>query len=89
MNWQKANPWNAVVAATKDIAVQWIEAFNLSKEMWLPTSHDADLKGARFERIVMIRPHWRQTAEQITAFDVDVVPRWAAHLAPGATLRII
>jgi hypothetical protein len=68
----QVTPWCAVIAATEDIARQYIEAFGLSREVWEPMSHGVAMSSRIFHRIVMIRPHWRMCPIEIEDFEENV-----------------
>jgi hypothetical protein len=89
MRLQMATPWNAVIAPSLHIAEQHMDAFGLSREMWEPFAYGASLAGRQFNRIVVLRPHWRTKPEEIAAFDNEVVPRWASQTGVGGTITIV
>lgn len=84
----KAKPWNAVIAATSDIARQYMDAFGLTDEMWQPLTHAQNTSGFAFDRIVVIRPHWRTTPAEINEFDRQVSD-WFLRLNRGGVFKII
>lgn len=65
-------PWCAVIAATIDIARQYMDAFGLSPEVWEPLHHGASLMGLTFHRVVVIRPHWRMCPIEIDDFEENI-----------------
>ena len=65
-------PWCAVIAATTDIARQYMDAFSLSPEIWEPLDHGACLMARRFDRIVVIRPHWTMSPIEIEDFEENI-----------------
>jgi hypothetical protein len=81
--------WNAVVAATTDIAEQYRDAFNLGREVWDCWPHAAQMTGRRYHRIVVIRPHWRTTPAEIAAFENIVYNYWRLRLEQGGTIKIL
>jgi hypothetical protein len=81
--------WNAVVAVTTDIAEQYRNAFNLSREVWDCWAHAAQMTGKIYHRIVVLRPHWRTTAAELNAFDQIVNDYWRTRLEPGGTIKIL
>ena len=85
---EQAKPWCAVVAETRHIAEQYIDAFGLSREIWEPRTYGESTRGLRYDRIVMIRPHWRVTGEQYTAFQQQAAP-WMRVVAPDGHFKII
>jgi hypothetical protein len=89
MRLQMAIPWNAVIAASKDIAEQYMEAFGLTSEMWEALGYGASPAGRQFDRIVVIRPHWQMDAEEIARFEQVTVDHWITRLGPGGHLKII
>jgi hypothetical protein len=69
---QKTAPWCAVIAATQEIALQYMDAFGLSSEIWRPMSHGDALLAHVFDRIVVIRPHWRMCPIEIEDFEENI-----------------
>lgn len=67
-----SKPWCAVIAATDDVARQYMDAFGLSPEIWEPLSHGAALMARTFHRIVVIRPHWRMSPIEIEDFEENI-----------------
>ncbi|MDB5603473.1 MAG: hypothetical protein JWP25_373 [Bradyrhizobium sp.] len=88
MRLQMATPWNAVIAETMHIAVQYMDAFGLSTEMWEARTLSESPAGLFYERMVVIRPHWRVTPEQIVAFERHV-HGWAGRVSPTGKFKII
>lgn len=60
---------NAIVAETISIAEQYLKAFGLDTRLWRTFRTSDNPAGLRLDRLVIIRPHWRVTAEQITEFE--------------------
>lgn len=60
---------NAVIAEITHIAEQYIKAFGLDTRFWRVFRHSDNPAGHRFDRLVIIRPHWRVTFEQYAAFE--------------------
>ena len=88
MRLQMATPWNAVIAETKHIAEQYMEAFGLSTEMWDPRALAEDSAGLFYERMVVIRPHWSVTAEQLVTFEQHVAG-WTRRVSRAGKLKIL
>lgn len=85
---EKTTPWCAVIAETVDIAEQYIDAFGLSREIWQPLRTSQSRMGFAFDRIVIIRPHWRTTPAEINAFELDVSD-WFIRLNRGGSFKVI
>jgi hypothetical protein len=85
---EQAKPWCAVIAETEHIAEQYIVAFGLSREIWEPRTHGESPVGLSYDRIVIIRPHWRVTPEQYSAFQAQAAP-WMRAVAPDGHFKII
>lgn len=84
----KAKPWNAVIAATVDIARQYMDAFGLTDEMWQPLTLSQSTSGFAFDRIVIIRPHWRTTPAEINEFELQVSD-WFLCVNRGGVYKVI
>jgi len=81
-------PWCAVIAETVDIAEQYLDAFGLSREIWKPLTLSQSTMGFAFDRIVVIRPHWRTTAAEINEFERQVSD-WFLRVNRGGVYKII
>jgi hypothetical protein len=88
MRLQMAKPWNAVVATTVAVAEQYIEAFGLSKEIWVATDLQAVSAGEQYHRLVLIRPHWHISAAEYSDFQSHAA-LWLRRVAPDGHLTII
>ena len=89
MSKQQVKPWCAIIAASKDIAEQHLDAFGLSKEIWATFRHDASMAGHRFERVVVIRPHWQMDHPETERFERQIVEHWHPRIAPGGSFKVI
>jgi hypothetical protein len=81
-------PWCAVIAATQDIARQYMDAFGLSPEIWRPIAHGDALLAHVFDRIVVIRPHWRLSPIEIEDFEENI-HRIRCRVAQGGQFKVI
>jgi hypothetical protein len=84
-----AKPWCAVIAASKDIAERYLDAFGLSPEIWETIRHDASTMGKRFQRVVVIRPHWQMEFEEVERFERQLKEQWWTLVAIGGSLKVI
>ncbi|WP_091977173.1 hypothetical protein [Bradyrhizobium ottawaense] len=84
-----AKPWCAVIAATKDIAEIYLDAFGLSREMWAIYRHEDSLHGRLFDRIVVIRPHWRMDFEETARFERQITEHWRHRVETGGHFKVI
>lgn len=82
-------PWCAVIAASQDIAEQYLDAFGLSREIWTTIRHDAYTAGKRFERVVVIRPHWQMDPDEAARFEQQIISQWHVLTAPGGSFKVI
>ncbi|MGX9944891.1 hypothetical protein ACTG4Q_20730 [Bradyrhizobium denitrificans] len=89
MGLDRVRPWCAIIAASQDIAAQYIAAFGLSPEIWTAIRHDAATAGQQFERVVVIRPHWQMDQDEAARFEQQIIDQWRALVAPGGWLTII
>ncbi|MGJ4953056.1 hypothetical protein [Bradyrhizobium sp. HKCCYLS20291] len=79
---------NAIVAVTIAVAEQYISAFGLDTRHWRVFRHSDNPAGRRFDRLVIIRPHWRVTSEQITAFE-DTIQSWFSRVDSAGHITVI
>ncbi|MGJ4945097.1 hypothetical protein ACQR1W_31360 [Bradyrhizobium sp. HKCCYLS1011] len=79
---------NAIVAASIDIAEQYISVFDLDTRHWRVFRHGDIKLGYQFDRIVIIRPHWQVTSSQVIDFE-DQAREWMGRLARDGHLTII
>ncbi|MCP1757821.1 hypothetical protein [Bradyrhizobium elkanii] len=77
----------ALVAATEHIAQQLLDAFGLKG--WEAYGYTAAVTGSRFERLVILRPHWNATGAEIAQFETEFVPHWHTRVPPGGTFKVI
>ncbi|WP_439357825.1 hypothetical protein [Bradyrhizobium sp. DASA03007] len=85
---QKTEPWCAVIAPTEDVARQYMDAFGLSAEIWKPLMLSQSTMGFQFDRIVIIRPHWRTTPAEINEFERQVSD-WFLRVNRGGVIKVI
>lgn len=88
MRLQRAKPWNAVIATTRDIAEQYIDAFGLSHEMWEARGLGERKPGERFHRIVIVRPHWHISGAEYSEFQTKA-ETWVAAVDVDGYFKII
>ncbi|WP_316200929.1 MULTISPECIES: hypothetical protein [unclassified Bradyrhizobium] len=79
---------NAIVAATIAVAEQYISAFGLDTKHWRVFRHSDNPAGRCFDRLVIIRPHWRVTPEQIAAFE-DSVHSWFSRVDSDGHITVL
>jgi hypothetical protein len=60
---------NAIIAASTDIAEQYIAAFALETRHWRVFRHSDAPLGYQFDRIVIIRPHWQILRGEFAEFE--------------------
>ncbi|WP_396604883.1 hypothetical protein ACFLEY_22465 [Bradyrhizobium sp. YCK136] len=77
----------ALVAATEHTARQYLSAFDLKD--WEAYGYTAAVTGARFERLVIMRPHWNATGAELAKFETEFVPNWATRVPPDGVYTVI
>ncbi|GAB9152973.1 hypothetical protein [Bradyrhizobium diazoefficiens] len=77
----------ALVAATEHIARQYLDAFGLKD--WEAYGYTAAVTGSRFERLVILRPHWNATGAEIEEFETEFVPHWATRVPNRDGYKVI
>lgn len=80
-------PWNALVAGTELCAKQFLEAFQLSEEIWLPAYLGMPIPPGNLERIVVLPPQ-RLAAYDQEAFSQEV-DRWRTRLSRTGSLVVL
>lgn len=89
MRLQMAKPWCAVIAANEAIGEAYLKAFGLSKEIWEIIRHDASTMGKRFERVVVIRPHWQMDAYEHSMFERQIREQWITLISVDGSFHVI
>ncbi|ARQ95374.1 hypothetical protein [Bradyrhizobium phage BDU-MI-1] len=84
-----ARPWNAIIAASEAIGQTYMQAFGLSPEIWEIIRHDASTMGKRFERVVVIRPHWQMDAYEHEMFERQLREQWHTLVSVTGSLNVI
>ncbi|MHC2552363.1 hypothetical protein [Bradyrhizobium elkanii] len=77
----------ALVAATQHVAQQFLDAIGLKD--WEAYGYTAAVTGARFERLVMMRPHWNATGAEMTMFETEFVPNWRTRVPPDGVFKVV
>ena len=77
-----------VVAYHKEIAEQYVEAFGLDKTRWDVSAIYEARTGFRFDRIILIRPHWSMPAVEAIEFEF-AIDDWRTLTGPNDYFKVL
>jgi hypothetical protein len=84
---ERAKP-NVIVAYSRDVAIQYRDAFNLDESQWACLGYCQRLPGKWWQRIVMMRPHWNQSVAEAIDFEMRV-DDWRAATVADSVFKLI
>ncbi len=84
---ERAKP-NVLVAYSREVALQLLEALDLDAEKWACLGVGQRLPGKAWKRIVMMRPHWSLSPAEAIEFEM-FVQNWITAKGPDAVFKII
>lgn len=82
------HPENLLVAWSGDIAKQYAEAFGLNLNEWGVAGVGEARIGRRYQRIVLLRPHWNMCVADAIEFEFQT-ERWRTALGPSGYFKVI
>lgn len=79
---------NLVVAYHKDIAEQYIDAFGLDNAQWDAAAVYENRTGHRFDRVILVRPHWSMSAVDAIEFEF-AIDDWRTLTGPNDYFKVL
>lgn len=84
---ERAKP-HVIVACSRDVAIQYRDAFQLDANMWACLGVGQRLPGKGWQRIVMLRPHWSLSPAEAIEFEL-FVENWRTATFPDSVFKIL
>jgi hypothetical protein len=79
---------NVIVAWTRDVAIQYRDAFNLDANQWACLGVGQRLPGKPWQRLVMIRPHWNLSPAEAIEFEM-LVQNWRTMTYADSVFKLL
>jgi hypothetical protein len=84
---ERAKP-NVIVAYSRDIAIQYREAFDLDQATWACLGYGERLPGKWWQRIAMMRPHWSQSPAEAIDFE-RMIENWRIATKRDSVFKVL